>query len=161
MLCDGDEIFGDDFVSNELLVEDEEYMEVKPLQQRIGMLHESEKARITSLESSSYVRNLSSSDSSYHRVEANRNSLQSNDVYSVKTERNYPICRDLMNTEPLSSSTKAKGIIAKPSDVSKKASPFQVKSDIDSTIITDNVPHDSHPLHMLDDESKHFEVQGK
>jgi len=159
ILCDGDEIFEDDFVPNELLMEDEEYMEIKPLQQRIGMLHQSKKARITSLESSSHVRNLSSSDSSYHRVEANRNSLQSNDVYSVKTETNYPICRDLMNTEPLSS-TKAKGIIAKPSDVSKMASPFQVKRNFDSTIITDTVPHDSHPFHMLD-ESKPFEVQGK
>lgn len=159
MLCDGDEIFEDDFVPNELLVEDEEYMEIKPLQQRIGMLHQPKKARITSLESTSYVRNLSSSDSSYHRVEANRNSSRSNDVYSVKTERNYPICCDLMNTEP-SSSTKAKGKIAKPSEVSKKASPFQVKSGIDSTIITDTVPHDSHPFHMFDDESKHFEVQG-
>ena len=162
MLCEGDEIFEDDFVPNELLVEDEEYMEIKPLQQRIGILQQSKKARITSLESSSYVRNLSSSDSSYHRVEANRNSLQSNDVYSVKTERNYPICRDLMNTEPLSS-TKAKGIIAKPSEVSKKASlePLQVKRGIDSTIITDIVPHDNHPFHVLDDESKLFEVQGK
>ena len=160
MLCDGDDIFEDDFVPNALLMEDEEYMEIKPLQQRIGMLHQSKKARITSLESSSYVRNLSYSDSSYHRVEANRNSLQSNDVNSVKTETNYPICRDLMNTEPLSS-TKAKGIIAKPSKVSKKASPFQVKRGIDSTIITDTVPHASHPFHVLDDESKHFEVQGK
>lgn len=162
MLCEGDEIFEDDFVPNELLVEDEEYMEIEPLQQRIGILQQSKKARITSLESSSYVRNLSSSDSSYHRVEANRNSLQSNDVYSVKTERNYPICRDLMNTEPLSS-TKAKGIIAKPSEVSKKASlePLQVKRGIDSTIITDIVPHDNHPFHVLDDESKLFEVQGK
>ena len=159
MLCDGDAIFEDDFVSTELLGEDEEYMEVKPLQQRIGMLYQSEKARITTLESSSYVRNSSSSDSSYHRVEANRSSLQSNDVYSVKTETNYPICRDLMNAETLSS-TKAKGIITKPSEVSKKASPFQVKSDIDSTIISDTVPHESHPFHMFDDESKHFEVQG-
>ena len=160
MLCDGDEIFEDDFVPNELLMEDEEYMEIKPLQQRIGMLHQSKKARITSLESSSYVRNSSSSDSSYHRVEANRNSLRSNDVYSVKTETNYPICHDLINTEPLSS-TKAKGIIAKPSEVSKKASPFPVKRGIDSTIITDTVPHGSHPFHVLDDESKHYEVQGK
>lgn len=161
MLCDGDDIFEDDFVPNELLVEDEEYMEIKPLQQRIGMLHQSKKARITSLESSSYVRNLSSSDSSYHGVGANRNSLQSNDVYPVKTETNYPICCDLINTEPLFS-TKAKGIIAKPSEVSKKASPLQVKRVIDSTIITDTVPHASHPFHVLsDDESKHFEVQGK
>ena len=160
MLCDGDDIFADDFVPNELLMEDEEYMEMKPLQQRIGMLHQSKKARISSVESSSYVRNLSSSDSSYHRVEANRNSLQSNDVNSVKTETNHPICCDLINTEPLSS-TKAKGIIAKPSEVSKKASPFQVKRGIDSTIITDTVPHASHPFHVLDDESKHFEVQGK
>ena len=159
MLCDGDEIFEDDFVPNELLMEDEEYMEIKPLQQRIGMLHQSKKTRITSLESSSYVRNLSPSDSSY-RVEANRNSLRSNDVYTVKTETNYPICRDLMNTEPLSS-TKARGILAKSSEVSKKASPFQVKRVIDSTIIIDAVPHDSHPFHLLDDESKHFEVQGK
>ena len=160
MLCDGDEIFEDDFVPNELLMEDEEYMEMKPLQQRIGMLHQSKKARISSVESSSYVRNLSSSDSPYHRVGANRNSLQSNNVYSIKTETNYPFCHDLMNTEPLSS-TKAKGIIAKPSEVSKKVSPFQVKSGIDSTIITDTVPHASHPFHVLDDESKHFEVQGK
>lgn len=160
MLCDGDEIFEDDFVPNELLVEDEEYMEVKPLQQRIGMLHQSKKARISSVESSSYVRSLSSSDSSYHRVEANRNSLQSNDVNSVETETNYPICCDLINTEPLSS-TKAKGIIAKPSEVSRKASPFQEKRCIDSTIITDTVSHASHPFHVLDDESKHFEVQGK
>ena len=160
MLCDGDEILEDDFVPNELLMEDEEYMEIKPLQQRIGILQQSKKARITSLESSSYVRNLSSSDSSYHRLEANRNSLRSNHVYSVKTETNYPICHDLMGTRALSS-TKAGGIIAKPSDVSKKASPFQVKRGIDSTIITDTVPHVSHPFHVLDDESKHFEVQGK
>lgn len=160
MLCHGDEIFEDDFVPNELLMEDEEYMEIRPLQQRIGMLHQSKKTRITSLESSSSVRNLSPSDSSYHRVEANRNSLRSNDVYTVKTETNYPICRDLMNTEPLSS-TKAKGILAKSSEVSKKASPFQVKRGIDSTIIIDTIPRDSHPFHLLDDESKHFEVQGK
>ena len=109
ILCDGDEMFDDDFISEDLPLEDEQCIQIKPLHQRIGnkssmeILHQSKKAKIldsSSVEFSNSSRNIS-------RPASDINSTWPEDVCTVTTgpivnKSNIPFCSGLVKTEPYS-----------------------------------------------------------
>ena len=185
MLCDGDEVFEDDFITDDFPSEDLECVEIKPLHQRIcnegtmGIIHPSKKAKMSSsssMEVLNHSRNTSSSNDANIHTESHIISKRPTNLKKEPVQFNnsrFAVSSGLIKTEPCSRpstsgtlellSTKRRSITksathpAIPSSAQTSSLQIQKGGSKDnySFTATDTVAHANHPH-----QSNPFEAQG-